>query len=226
MKTPIFILGFLCSMVTVQAQFYTGIRGGLQLSTYNVETLRNRLKNSQGISIAVPLTYFIGEHVSVYTELAYTQRGSHAISFRQVSDQYGNPLMETQSMQTSVNYLEIPFFLRLSSAQRGVNIYGFIGPELSMALDGKTIISRVDGTLLEVPAEEILTVGGNNAYLERWVVGAAFGLGMTAPVGVGKLLLEARFHLGATDAFANSPNNKITNQSTQLSMGYLVELSR
>jgi len=225
-KTFMVFLGFLCAYFSAQAQVFIGLRGGMQFATYNADHIDYRLENLRGFNVAVPVMYFLGDHLSIYSELAYSQRGSHAITFRTYQDEYGTPLMETQSMQTAVNYLEMPLFLRLASARQGLNAYGFVGPELSMTLNGKTTISKIDGIPLDTPPEAKLNVRGGQPYLERWVIGAAFGVGVNAPLPNGNLFFEARFHLGATDVFANDPNNKITNQGTTLSVGYMVELDR
>ncbi len=225
-KTFIVFLGFICACFSAHAQIFAGLRSGVQFATYNVDHIDYRLESLRGFNLAVPVMFLLGDHVGIYSELAYSQRGSHAITFRTYQDEFGTPLMETQSMQTAVNYLEMPLFLRLSSARQGMNAYGFIGPEMSMTLNGKTTISKIDGVLLDTPPEAKLNVGGEQPYLERWLVGAAFGVGVNAPLATGNLCFEARFHLGATNVFANDPNNKITNQGTTLSMGYMVELDR
>jgi len=222
----LFVITYTAALpLQAQVQVYSGLRAGFVLATYNADHIDYRLENLQAYNVAIPVEISLGDHLSVYTELSYLKRGSHAITFRSYTDQHGTPLRETQSQQTVIDYLDIPLFIRLSSDTRGVNAYGFIGPELGVALRGKTVISKVGGKTLSDPPEAALSVGGDGPIVERYVIGTAFGLGMTAPVNrYGKFFVEARFHLGTTDVFANTPQDKITNQGTTLSLGYMMML--
>lgn len=184
-------LVLLCtSYVYSQGKLQVGLKGGLNLSTINMDEPEANYKSATGLHFGL-YTMARAGNIAFQPEVLYSIRGTEV--------NYGN--LRTDFQQEFV-YLDIPVMFKLFLLA-GVNLQ--VGPQFGILLSA-------DGEVHD-PETGITTSIERDSY-KAADLSAAFGAGWDAPFGVN---FAARYILGLTDV--NSGSEEATNRTFQLSVG-------
>ncbi|NJN33207.1 MAG: PorT family protein [Saprospiraceae bacterium] len=124
---------------------------------------------------------------------------------------------------TTVKYLDIPLALKYSlGAPDGVQFFAMAGPSLGYAISGeletfaKVLIDvRVASTPIDLSAQNY----------KRFEVGGIVGLGVSAPLGNGRVFLDGRYTTSFMDVYeVPVVGANVRNQGYGVSLGYIMNL--
>ncbi|NNE28247.1 MAG: PorT family protein [Saprospiraceae bacterium] len=153
------------------------------------------LKSIPGIGASVFIEKELGDNFALETGAQYVQKGFR-IRQRMDTEIFGNPIPIGYTVDTRLNYLQVP--LLLTAKFGGPRLAGFVkaGPRIAYGTHGR-IIGKANLLLgLNVLNEEIPfeTIG-----LKRWDTGLQFGAGFEVPLDAGSLLIQGAYDLGLTE---------------------------
>ncbi|MDR2474362.1 MAG: PorT family protein [Bacteroidales bacterium] len=173
-KLSVFVVALTLSVGMAQAQFGIkfGARAGLNVNSLSYSWDDVKSENLIGFQIGPVLDVSI-LGFGVEAGILYNQKGG---KFK-----FGN-----ESMDLRNSYLDIPINLKYSLGLGGIGVYAAIGPNFSLALDGKNF-----GEVLGA-AEEL-----KEGNVKNFEVGLNFGAG----VKISKIGIGVQYGLGLSDVY-------------------------
>jgi Outer membrane protein beta-barrel domain len=227
MKKQILALLFAATATlnVADAQTMIGIKGGLNLSSFNfsADSLKNQFSptNLKGYLFSIPIEIPIGKHWAIQTEIGFLQKGYK--SFQNVRS--GTSTLKTE-LEELRNYADVPFLLKMHRKLGPITIYGTAGPSFSYAMSGKQ-----SGSVTTTPdnggVPSATQVSGSVNFTDangRWDYGINYGGGITVNVGIGKVALDGRFLDGLKNlkAIAANPGAATYSKGFATSLGYFI----
>jgi len=210
------MLLFTLSSASVNAQeLSAGMKIGLNLATLYGDDVdvfsgvdifpwgidKNK-KMKTGTSFGVFVTYDINDIFAVQPEFLFTMKGM------KTEAKYEFFLDETINVEEtiSLNYLEFPILFKVSILTGGsVKPNIFFGPALAIKSSAKrkyeiTGLSEEFKQMLGFPTPE-----DENIDVKSSDIGLVFGGGLDLKLGSGKAIIDARYTLGLTNIFTETP---------------------
>lgn len=160
----------------------------------------------------------LSRHWSVVTGAQYTSRGFGMREQMNV-DLFGIDLPIGASLETRLNYIEVPLMLKYNFTESGVSPYVKAGASGAYALDGK-ITPKVDAiiswSLPEIP------INLNNDIYNRFDVSGIVGAGVSIPVNTsGAFQIEGTYRHSLNDMFLdNITDIRIKSHGFSVGIGY------
>jgi hypothetical protein len=189
----------LCLSHTGSAQFFLGLKSGLQFSgtQFNNPPADAKSKIGFHVGIVASKSIDIRKRMFLTSEILYTQKGYQSTLFRSGS-----------------SYLEIPLLLRMQFnilKKQGLTFFVNGGPYIGIAF-GQT--NTADSA----------TAYASNYFAEKkFEIGVAAGAGFMYPLNIkdmpARVFLEGRFVQGLTTL---AEKEQLRNQSTMISLGILL----
>ena len=205
---------------TASAQVELGIRGGAHFGTVSkpstFDSFTPDFKLATGPQGALFLTIPLSDYVSFRPELAFVQKG---LTMREgLNVNIGSialPLGARITLQTK--NIELPLLMQINLSDGGVQPYLIFGPAVSYAVNSR-VRTRAEALFVSQPIDLDVPLGG---VMERWDFSGVGGLGLAAPIGAGKLILEGRYTHGFTRQ-VNIPvvQLPVRNRGISVSLGY------
>jgi hypothetical protein len=125
------------------------------------------------------------------------------------------------SLETRLNYLEVPMMLKYNITEEGIRPYIKAGVSAGYALDGK-ITPKIDALISwKLPAIDIPL---ENDMYNRFDISAIAGAGVSIPVhATGSIHFEATYRQSLNDMFLdNITNIRIKSHGLAAGIGYSV----
>lgn len=136
--------------ITTQAQISLGVKSNLVFNDTKINSgsidLNNTIKSMQGYSIGATATYRLSPHWALSSELLYKHIGfqlKESTSFGVL----GLDIPIGATIETSVNYLELPILLKYIHEVEALQVYVEAGPSIHYALDGR--VESVANSILD-----------------------------------------------------------------------------
>jgi hypothetical protein len=201
------------------AQIAIVTKAGVTLANLYTTSTRQELQTITGWMAGVGVNVPISKVWSLQPELLYLQKG-----FRMGHDQ-----------RCRLDYLELPFLLKVNFENQGFIPYLVGGPSASLLLEG--IYRDASGTLLKLNRQKVaigmretLTTGTEqNSIFHKAELGFQLGAGASLPLPKGRALVKLRYGQSLTDFFrmtSISGNSKYTNRVVQLTLGYALSVGK
>ncbi|GAB3891428.1 hypothetical protein GCM10028803_03230 [Larkinella knui] len=191
-----------------------GIRGGVNalLNEFNPGlegTEGGESQTAPGFTGGLVINYGLGNVFSIQPEILYTRR---SVKFAGESSE-GN-----FSIQASASAIEIPLLLKLSFGRK-TRFFVNAGPYVAYGLSSAAKIVVAGETLLD--EKQKLTKDD-----DRLEYGATGGLGVSIPVGPGRLLIEGRYTYSLGTNADPQPAEYVSQQVSTFSVGYTFPLGK
>lgn len=191
------------TLATAEAQIGIGLRGGILTTSASFdddETTTEVLEeeNVTGYTIGIPIEIAVSNVFSLQPEINFQRRGTSVINRFDSDD--GQPL--SQSIDRDINFLEIPFLVKLGYTTESFTVAAVAGPSWSYALGGTTTAGNVvDNTesIFGDPVEGEYDIDFDEEGYNRSQWGGHVGLQGGIPAGPGKIILDARYQFAFTD---------------------------
>ena len=221
------LLPALLMTTVINAQVYTGVRGGVGLTKWHYDQPENAddVNDAQDYLLApyaaIPFEVRLSPFFSLQPELSYMQKGT-----RVQDDFSGGGIVRDYDFRARINYLNLPVLGKGMIRTGPVEIFALAGPEIGYALSGKF---KYDGVLTdgEKGTIEERDIDFEDDHLSRFDFGLIFGAGMGLDAGPGKIVLDARYDLGLFNlSTLEESDNKVYNRGFGFSMGYMVPLGQ
>lgn len=216
----VLVIGFFLIYTTASAQVELGFRGGAHFGTVSkpsaFDSFTPQFSMAAGPQGALFLTIPLNDYVSFRPEVAYVQKGlAMREGFNVNIGSIPLPLGARISLQTK--NIELPLLAQINLSTGGIKPYIILGPALSYAIDSK-VRTRAEALFVTKPIDLNVPLGG---VMERWDFSGVGGLGLAAPIGAGKLILEGRYTHGFTRQ-VNVPvvQLPVRNRGVSVSLGY------
>ncbi|WP_460974967.1 porin family protein [Spirosoma knui] len=176
----------------------------------NQQGISAKAQYAPGVTAGLVINYAFDKSFSIQPEVSYTQLGS----------QYkGNFRGQELKIGSTINVVEVPVLLKYSFGDfsHGIQLFVNAGPFIYYGLSAQT------KTTVGTQSDTQKTTFDKNTD-GRLIYGVAAGVGASAPIGPGSLLVEARFNYGLGSNAKNASDDDKTKVVT-LSVGYLIKLS-
>jgi Outer membrane protein beta-barrel domain len=218
---------FVAATVTLNvasAQTMIGIKGGLNLSSFNfsADSLKSQFSpsNLRGYLFSIPIEIPIGKHWAIQTEIGFLQKGYKSYQ----SIRAGTSTLKTE-LEELRNYADVPFMIKMHRKLGPITIYGNAGPSFSYAVSGKqsTNVTNTPDNGTGSSTQTSGTVNFTDAN-GRWDYGINYGGGITLNIGIGKVALDGRFLDGLKNlkAIAANPGAATYSKGFATSLGYFI----
>jgi hypothetical protein len=235
MKTLI-LFALLAFSSNLFAQTAIGLRGGVNLATYNDSpfgTMTNDfdMPFMAGVDVAVFTKVEISGIFSVQPELHWMQKG---VRFRMKAAD------DTKvTMNYRYNYLEVPVLARFDFGTEAIGFNFFVGPSAGYAMNGKYKGKNARyGQGYETPVQKgeykkdlewDKEFGTDGTKSNRFDISGVAGVGMEFALGEANIVLDARYNLDLNDAtiYENKPTpdpDKYYNRSIALTAGIAIPI--
>ena len=233
-KFIILILIFTCFFVSNGfAQFQIGPLVGANLSGLSIEPdslFTGNINTKVGLIAGISIVYNFTPMFSVQIEPAYMEKG--AVIYTPYTD-FGLILEIEQTVD--VNYIDIPVLFRVSFGEDFIKPYLLAGGYIAFPIgDSQTSLNTLMGNgqdLTEILEDEILDLFKPELITNSVDLGLNFGAGISFPLGIIDLFLEAQYSLGLTNLtdeefflFPELLNPDIKNKGFQIKAGLLFTL--
>lgn len=177
----------------VSAQSF-GIRGGVNISKNTNDNAypESDIKSINGLSAAVYVDIPLVKILSIQPEFNFIQKGSSTTA---------TVLGVEGIYKTRLNYVELPILLkaRLGSSE-GVHAYLALGPNFGYAISGTTSVEIAGNKVTNKYEFDNDDNDGDGYKDNRLDATLTVGGGFAIPVGMGSLIIDARYHIDANDA--------------------------
>lgn len=207
----------------MSAQVSVGLRGGVNLARWewekSADVNKSAIKNMTGIYVAAPVEIAVTPYFSIQPELAFIQKGVRLNDKTIFSEQ----TLESDA-RTILNYLEVPVLAKAHVGNELFRVFAVAGPEVAYALNGKVKLEMTtsNGTTETSKTDE--NIDFKDANMSRFDAGLLLGGGVEMKVGVGSVILDARYNLGLTNLSTDSEAHAVYNRGIMLSAGFKVPL--
>jgi hypothetical protein len=207
-------------------QISIGLSAGSILSSMSVD-LRDlstfRIKPKFGLNFNLIADINLNPSLSLSTGLSFSQKG-----FRQTLYTQYSPFTSAE-MTTSLNYLEIPVYLKLHTNMTKVNFFYGVGPYFSYGLNGKVstnTFGSVDSSYtVDIKWTKASPFEENNlpnTYGYTKIKRYDFGIGNMVGMKYKKLFLTMEYRYSFKNImWEYYLDEKMSNSSLSLSLGYM-----
>ena len=234
MKKKFIILIFTCFFVSNGfAQFQIGPLVGANLSGLSIEPdslFTGNINTKVGLIAGISIVYNFTPMFSVQIEPAYMEKG--AVIYTPYTD-FGLILEIEQTVD--VNYIDIPVLFRVSFGEDFIKPYLLAGGYIAFPIgDSQTSLNNLTGNgqdITELLPDETLDLFKPELITNSVDLGLNFGAGISFPLGIIDLFLEAQYSLGLTNLtdeefflFPELLNPDIKNKGFQIKAGLLFTL--
>jgi len=255
-KVNLILVFVLCAYLQSNAQFYLGIKAGLNFHNFGVskeqkEYFRPSMK--MGFQMGATAEIALSGRFGIQMEALYAQRGSKYSSNFELKDDQNNSVII--NAKENLSYIEIPLLLKYNFRGREMGGYLLAGPQLGFAMKGKwsgTFTSSKSDTPINDVTLKFGSTRSDN--YKKSSLGLAIGAGFFYELEVGKIVADVRYVLGLSNIVANptsvsgpsivinqngdyiplapaaiagnSDTNHITNNAVMISVGYAFPLGR
>lgn len=198
-----------------------GLRLGGNRSTINMQDLPDIVSDNAGYKTGFNAGVFIelplGHNFSFVPELAYAQKGFES-ELGTKMNVGGFELPLGASVQTNLNYVEMPLSFRYNVPLGNLNLYAMAGPTLGYAVNGD-VTTRVRA-LFSFRANRT-DIDLNNDAINRFELAANMGIGSSLNVGSGRIFADVRYNHGINNGISNDLlDSKVRNVAVTASVGY------
>ncbi len=171
-------------------------------------------------SAGIQYEKYMSRQLAVVTGVSYASRGFGARENFAINA-FGLDIPLGASLETRLNYVEVPLMLKYDLTDGGVQPYVMAGVSAGYALNGK-ITSRIDA-LISWRLPDIPINLQNDMY-NRWDVAGLAGAGVSIPVNeFGALQFQAQYRHSLNDMFLdNITNIRIKSHGISAGIGYSV----
>jgi len=228
----ILILLFTCLFVTSGfAQFQIGPLAGANFSGLSIDPdIQGNINTKTGFAVGAAIIYNFSSMFSLQLEPTYMQKGA------KIHIPYTDVGLILEIEQTiELNYIDIPVLFRVSFGGDFIKPYLLAGGYIAFPLEnGKTTLDNLIGNgedITELLPDEVLEQFEPELITNSIDYGLNFGAGVTFPLGIIDLLLEAQYSLGLnklTDEeffiFPDVLDSEIKNKGFQIKAGLLFNL--
>ncbi len=216
------VLGF--SSNVIAQNLAIGARAGLMWNNVTSRELGNTLtfESISTPSVGVVFNASLMENLAFHTELNYTEKGFRTNIGTDVS-LFGTQLPIGARANTTVKYIDIPLALKYSIGQPdGVQFFAIAGPSLGYAMSGE--LETFAKVLIDVKVSSTPIDLSSQNY-KRFEVGGIVGLGVSAPLGNGRVFLDGRYTTSFMDVYeVPVVGANVRNQGYGVSLGYIMNL--
>lgn len=211
---------FLFVAASVGAQ-EIGIRIGGSRSTLTMQDLPNVVSDNvaykTGFNVGVFIELPLGKNFSFAPELAFAQKGFES-ELGTNMNLGGFELPLGASVQTNLNYVEMPLSFRYNVPLGNLNLYAMAGPTLGYAVNGD-VTTRVRA-LFSFRANKT-DIDLSNDAINRFELGANMGIGSSLKVGNARIFADVRYNHGMNNGISNDIlDSKVRNVAVTASVGY------
>jgi len=215
------------------AQFQIGPLVGANLSGLSIEPdslFTGNINTKVGLIAGISIVYNFTPMFSVQIEPAYMEKG--AVIYTPYTD-FGLILEIEQTVD--VNYIDIPVLFRVSFGEDFIKPYILAGGYIAFPIgDSQTSLNNLTGNgqdITELLPDETLDLFKPELITNSVDLGLNFGAGISFPLGIIDLFLEAQYSLGLTNLtdeefflFPELLNPDIKNKGFQIKAGVLFTL--
>lgn len=183
-----------------------GVKGGLNLANISVSPKPfdvAEFKNLGGLSGGVFFSFNLGP-INVQPEFMYSRRGTRYEAY--IDDGF-------YQVEWHHDYLEASLLLRWSAPRLGPSRpFIFAGPSYGY-------LSKASSVIYDSEGQEMARADSRD-YFKKGELAAVFGAGLEFKVGLARLSLEGRYHLGLTSvALSGFEVDYIKNKSLSILAG-------
>ena len=199
MKNMNVILVVFLAVITVlpaSAQVSIGVLGGLNMSNLNLD--EGDLDGGEFATRTVfgfggVLDYNLSQNIALRLEPMYLQKGADIV-YEGVDGKF----------VVKLAYFEVPLMFKYSIINAGINPYIMAGPSIGFNQTAK-VEAVDDGVSEEVDIKD------ETSSID---FSLGFGAGVSAPLGISSIFLEARYALGLTN-MVDDPEDTVTDVKTK-----------
>ena len=210
---------FIAAHNILSAQFSFGIHTGVDINNVAISGVPNVLTNPKTVIVqpryGVHGILDFSEQSSVKAELNYIKRG---FSFDQNITDFGNnlPFGLQASVNTTLNYIEVPILYKHSFKVSKLNLALEAGPSVLYGLSGDISPKLSFGLDFDLPGANIDFA---DQAFNRTAIAANVGLGLEMPLAKNvNAFVQTRYNFGLTD-LVNIPIVDIDTKTRTASFG-------
>lgn len=225
------------TLATAEAQIGIGLRGGILTTSASFdddETATEVLEeeNVTGYTIGIPIEIAVSNVFSLQPEVNFQARGTSVLN--EFDSEDGQPL--SQSIERDINFVEIPFLVKLGYTTESFTVAAVAGPSWSYALSGTTtagdVIDDAEEIVESVAGEYDIDFDEEGYNRSQW--GGHVGLQGGIPAGPGKIILDARYQFAFTTIneaddnvnleYSNADTYETRERGFSATLGYMLTL--
>lgn len=217
---------FLSSHTLAQFQIGPLVGGNLSGVRINPDVQGRNTNYLARLTAGVAIIYNFSSMFAVQLEPAYTERGASIYSA-----QTENSLILEIEQSIKMNYIDIPVLFKLSFDGEFIRPYLLAGGNIGFPLENKTklkidkVIANGQNVIELLPGDVIEQELKN----ESTDYGLNFGAGVSFPLGIIDMFLQAQYNLGLSDLNDETPpegveKDIIKNRGIQVKAGLLITL--
>jgi len=225
MKKSIIFLALLSSTILSSGQVSIGLSAGSTLSSMSVN-LRDlstfRIKPKFGLNFNLIADINLNSNLGLTTGLSFTQKG-----FKHFLNVENSPFPAAEMIST-MNYLELPVYLKVHTSLTKVNFFYGIGPYFSVGLNGnvstKTFEPVDSSYTTEIKWNKAPFDENNLPYISGYTKLKRFDIGIGNMVGINykQLFFTLEYKFGLKNIMSEYYlDEKMSNTSLSLSVGYM-----
>lgn len=210
-------LSILCCTLSLSAQTYIGIKGGINQSKstflFNINPTDATNKGDlHGFYFSIPVEITINDHFNLMPELAIVSDGSvFSVQAREEQRVYNNAIF----------YVKVPIIGKLKLLKHRAYEFGIIGgivPAYALAVNSSYFSGANFREIIEEP------VSFKEAGIRRFDLALSIGVNTQKTIAKGwKILLDLRYNGGIFDIETHAPLT-ITSENIQLTFGLVAPL--
>jgi hypothetical protein len=227
-------LAAFCLTGSAFAQFSIGARVAGNLSTlsesgYDDDEEPEFEGRRRGIALGLVTEMRFSKMFAIQAEMLYSQYG--AKSSGEESFEFGNMTYDiTWEDKIRLNYFQIPVLAKVTLGSERLGFDIMAGPHLAYGVGKITYdysyTERVNG-VIEDRESGSESETWDELEANRFDFGFTGGIGISLPVGPGRLGLDARYQLGLLNLLEDPyENEKLTNRNIQIGLSYLMPIGR
>lgn len=189
MKKTLLVLSLAFSAFIINAQSI-GIQAGLNFATGDFESLSD-IQGLSGIRIGPIVQFPIGSVVEIHTGALYSQQG-----------------FELPTLQTTIDYIDVPLALALSFDLGNIGAFVKAGPVFGIG---------IGGNYLDAGGESKVTFGSGEDEISIFEIGGEIGAG----IKLGTLQISATYDQGFSELI-NNRTDPWKNQIFHVALSFVI----
>jgi len=160
--------------MSANAQWHLGAVGGLNISTLEADA---EITSQWNWGAGAVVDYYFTENIAVRVEPMYLIKGGTK-----------EPENDDPRIDISISLIEVPIFFKYDFGTTD-KFYLIAGPSIGYVLSNE-IVADIQGFSFTADITDLT---------EKIDISAALGCGVSAPVGIAEIFIEARYTLGFTN---------------------------
>lgn len=195
---------------SAMAQLSVGPRAAVNFSNAAFDSEGVNSGNRLGFAFGAAAEIGVSERFAIQPELLFSQSGFILKDEFELSD-------ELVDLDVRYNYLQIPLLAKLKFGSGAAVFNLFAGPHVGFGLGDITLKTKVMGE------KETETQSWEDTGYTKFDFGVTGGIGVSFPVGQGKLGLDLRYQLGLSN-LSDDGDDKVSNRNLQAGVSYLIPI--